>query len=88
MQFLLQSLFSTLASNKIVQGLEFLVITRLYSLRIMKNITPVIGKHNLVVDGVLASLVSRLEATDERYAVSTNIHCRVQRNLSAVRLDL
>ena len=54
----------------------------------MKNITPVIGKHNLVVDGVLASLVSRLEATDERYAVSTNIHCRVQRNLSAVRPDL
>ena len=56
MQFVLQTFFSTLASNKIFQDLEFLLITRLYSLGIVKNITPVIGKHNLVVDPVLASL--------------------------------
>ena len=56
MQFILQSLFSTLASNKIFQDLELLLITCLYSLRIVKNITPVIGKHNLVVYAMLASL--------------------------------
>ena len=56
MQFILQSLFSTLASNKIFQDLELLLITCLYSLRIVKNITPVIGKHNLVIYAMLASL--------------------------------
>ena len=74
MQFVSQTLFSTLTSNKIFQDLEFLLITRLYSLGIVKNITHVIGKHNLVVDAVLASLASCLEATDERYPVTTNIH--------------
>jgi hypothetical protein len=74
MHFVSQTLFSTLTSNKIFQDLEFLLITRLYSLGIVKNITPVIGKHNLVVDAVLASLASCLEATDKRYAVTTNIH--------------
>ena len=63
MQFVLQSLLSTLASNKTFQDLEFLLITRFYSLRIVKNITRVIGKHNLVVDAVLASLASCLETT-------------------------
>ena len=58
MQSVLQTRFSTLSSNKIFQDLEFLLITRLYSLRIVKNITRVIGKHNLVVDAMLASLVS------------------------------
>ena len=85
MQFVLQSLFSTLASNKIFQDLKFLLITRLYSLGIVKNITPVIGKHNLVVDTVLASLALYLAATDERYAVTTNIHRWVQCNLSDQR---
>ena len=74
MQLVLQSLLSTLASNKTLQDLEFLLITRFYSLRIVKNITPVIGKHNLIVDAVLASLASCLEATDEKYAVTTNVH--------------
>ena len=58
MQSVSKTLFSTLASNKIFQDLEFLLITRLYSLGIVKNITPVIGKHDLVVDAVLASLAS------------------------------
>ena len=58
MQSVSKMLFSTLASNKIFQDLEFLLITRLYSLGIVKNITPVIGKHDLVVDAVLASLAS------------------------------
>ena len=74
MHFVSQTLFSTLTSNKIFQDPEFLLITRLYSLGIVKNITLVIGKHNLVVDAVLASLASCLEATDKRYAVTTNIH--------------
>ena len=67
MQFLLQSLFSTLASNKIFQNLKFLLITRLDSLGIVKNIALVIGKHKLVIDAVLASLASCLEATDEKH---------------------
>ena len=87
MQFVLQTLFSTPASNKIFQDLEFLLITRLYSLGIMKNVTLVIGKYNLVVDAVLASLASSLEATDKRYAVTTNIYGRVKCNLLAVRPD-
>ena len=70
MQFVLQSLFSTLASNKIFQELESLFITRLDSLRIVENITFVIGEHNLVVDTMLASLASCLEATEERVPLS------------------
>ena len=88
MQFVLQTLVSTLAPNEFFQGLEFLLITCLYSLGIMKNITRVIGKHNLVVDAVLASLALCLKATDENYAVTTDVHCRVKCNLSAVRPDL
>ena len=69
MQFVFQSLFSTLASNKIFQDLELLLITRLYSLGIVKNVTWVIGEHKLVIDVVLASLTvaSCLEATDEKH---------------------
>ena len=88
MQFVFQSLFSTLASNKIFQDLKFLFITRLYSLGIVKNIARVIGKLNLIVDAVLASLASCLDATDEKYAATTNVHCRVKCNLSTVRLEL
>ena len=65
MQSVSQTIFSTLTPNEFFQGLEFLLITRLYSLGIMKDITPVVGKHNLVVDVVLASLASCLEATEE-----------------------
>ena len=57
-QFVLQPRFSTLASNKIFQDLESLLITCFNSLRIVKNIAPVIGKYNFVVDAVLASLYS------------------------------
>ena len=67
MQPVLQSRFFTFAPNEFFQDLEFLFITGLYSLRIVKNITIVIGEHNLVVDAVLASLASCLEATEEKY---------------------
>ena len=68
MQFVSQSLFSTLASNEFFQDLEFLFVTCLDSLRIVKNITLMIGEHKLVVDPVLASLAPCLEAaTDEKY---------------------
>ena len=56
MQFLSQVLFFTLASNKIFQDLKCLLVTRLDSLRIVKNIALVIGEHELVIDAVLASL--------------------------------
>ena len=74
MQFVSQTIFFTLALNKFVQDLKLLLITGLYSLGIVKNITRVIGKHNLVVDVLIPSLASLLEAIDERYAVTTNIH--------------
>ena len=56
MQFVLQSIFSTLASNKIFQDLESLLVARLDSLRIVKDITGVIGENKFVIDAVLASL--------------------------------
>ena len=67
MQFVSQSLFSTLALDKFFQGLEFIYARRLYSLRIVKNITLMIGEHKLVVDPVLASLDPCLEAAEEKY---------------------
>ena len=72
-QFVSQSLFSTLASNKIFQDLESLLIARLYSLGIMKNIARVIGKYYFVVDAVLASLASCLVENRHKHAV-TDIH--------------
>ena len=72
-QFVSQPLFSTLASNKIFQDLESLLITCFNSLRIVKNITLVIGEHNLVVDAVLASLASYLVENRHKHAV-TDIH--------------
>ena len=66
-QSVLQSVFSTLAVDKFLQDLEFLFVTRLDSLRIVKNITLVVGEDKLVVDPVLASLAVCLEATAERY---------------------
>ena len=56
MQFISQSLFSALASNEIFQDLEFVNATGLDSLRIVKDITRVIGKNEFVVDFMLASL--------------------------------
>ena len=67
MQSVLQSFFSTLAPNEFSQNLEFLFITGLYSLRIVKNIALVIGEYKLVVDAMLASLASYLEANGEKY---------------------
>ena len=67
MQSVSQLGFSTLALNEFFQDLEFLFITRLDSLRIVKNITLVVGEDKLVVDPVLASLAVCLEATAERY---------------------
>ena len=84
MQFILQTLFSTFAPNEFFQGLKFLFVTGLDSLRIVKNITCVIGEDKLIVDPVLASLPSCLEATNEKFAVTTNIHCRPKCNLSTV----
>ena len=67
MQFVLQSLLSTRASNKFFQDLEFFFVTRLDSLRVVKDITHMVGEHELVVDPVLASLAPCLEVTDEKY---------------------
>ena len=67
MQLVSQCLFSTLALNEFFQDLEFICATRLYSSRIVKNITPMIGEHKLVVDPVLASLDPCLEATEEKH---------------------
>ena len=72
-QFVFQAAFSTLASNKIFQYLESLLIACFNSLRIVKNITLVIGEHNLVVDAVLASLASCLVENRHKHAV-TDIH--------------
>ena len=56
MQFVSQSLFSTLASDEVFQDLEFVNATRLYSLRIVKDITRMIGEHEFIVDLVLTPL--------------------------------
>ena len=60
MQFVSQSLFSALASDEIFQDLEFVNATRLDSLRIVKDITRVIGENEFVIDFVLAPLASWL----------------------------
>jgi hypothetical protein len=57
-QFVSQTPFSTLALNEVFQGLDFLFVAGLDSLRIVKNIALVIGEHKFVVDAVLASLAS------------------------------
>jgi hypothetical protein len=66
MQSILQTLFSTLASNEFFQDIKFLFVTGLDSLRIVKNITLVIGEHKGIIDAVLAPLASCLEATKEK----------------------
>jgi hypothetical protein len=66
MQPVSQTLFSTLAPNEFFQGFELLFVASLDSLRIVKNITLMIGEHKCIVDAVLASLVSCLEATEEK----------------------
>jgi hypothetical protein len=67
MQFVLQSFRATLASNEFFQNLEFFYATRLNSTRIVKDVSRMIGEHNFIVDGVLASLRPRLEANKEEY---------------------
>lgn len=67
MQFGSQSPFSTLALNEFFQDVEFLYAARLDSLRIMKDITPMIGEHKFIVDIVLASLdPCSSKATEEK----------------------
>ena len=56
MQFVSQSLFSALASNKIFQDLEFVNATRLDSPGIVKDIARVIGEYEFVINLVLAPL--------------------------------
>ena len=56
MQFVSQHRFSALASNEIFQDIEFVNAARLYSFRIVKDITLVIGENEFVVDLVLAPL--------------------------------
>ena len=67
MQFVLQSFLATLALNKFFQNLEFFYATRLDSTRIVKDVSRMIGEHNFIVDGVLASLRPRLRADEEEY---------------------
>ena len=58
MLFVTHFLFSALASNEVFQDLEFVDATRLDSLRIVKDVTRMIGEHEFIVDLVLAPLVS------------------------------
>jgi len=67
MQFVSQFRFSTLASDEFFQDLNFPFVTCLDSLRVVKDITHMVGEHELVVDPVLASLAPCLEVTDEKY---------------------
>ena len=73
MQFVSQSFLATLALNEFFQNLEFFYATRLDSTRIVKDVTRMIGEHKFIVDGVLASLRSRLGANEEEYSI-THIH--------------
>lgn len=82
-QSIAQPPFSTLASNELLQNPEFVFATRLDSARVVKNVTGVIGEHELVVDCVLASLVVLWleEATRKRATIITNLDGRVKFNL-------
>ena len=80
MQFVLQSFLATLALNEFFQNLEFFYATRLDSTRIVKDVTRMIGEHKFIVDGVLASLRSRLGANEKEYSI-THIHWRVKFDL-------
>ena len=64
MQSKTQLLFSTLASNEVLQNPEFVYATCLDSARIVENVTLVIGEHKFVINAVLASLVPCLETTE------------------------
>jgi hypothetical protein len=43
-------------SNEVLHNLQFLVVSRLESAGIMKNITVMIGENKLVLNAVLATL--------------------------------
>ena len=65
MQSVSQPLLSTLAPDELLQDFEFLCTAGLDSTRIVKNITLMIGEHKFIVNTVLASLTSSLEAIEE-----------------------
>ena len=65
MQLVSQFLFLALASNEIFQDLEFVNAPRLDSLRIVKDITRMIGEHEFIVDLVLAPLAPLLTRATE-----------------------
>ena len=65
MQFVSQFPFSALASDEIFQDLEFVNATRLDSLRIVKDITRVIGENEFVINLVFAPLASWLARSTE-----------------------
>ena len=67
MQFISQSSFAALALNEVFQNLEFFYATRLDSTRIVKDVACMIGEHKFIVDGVLASLSSRLGGNEDEY---------------------
>ena len=67
MQSITQLLFATFVLNEFLQNPEFLRATCLDSTRIVKNVTLMVGQHEFVVDSVLASLGSCLEATEEKH---------------------
>jgi hypothetical protein len=59
-------------SNKVLHNLQFLVVSRLKSAGIMKNITVMIGENELVVNPVLATLCEGSVVTD-RWCGITNL---------------
>ena len=65
MQLVSQFHFLALASNEIFQDLEFVNAPRLDSLRIVKDITRMIGEHEFIVDLVLAPLAPLLTRATE-----------------------
>jgi len=56
MQSRLQYPFSRPVSNEILHDLQFLLATALKPAGIVKNVTVMIGEHEFILDGVLATL--------------------------------
>jgi hypothetical protein len=81
MQPIVQPPFFTLASNELLQNLEFLCATTLDSARVVKNVTRVIGEHKLIVDCVLASLIVPCLGQRKKTNIITNVNGRVKFNL-------
>jgi hypothetical protein len=86
MQSICQSRLSGFFSNKVLHNLQFLVVSRLKSAGIMKNITVMIGENELVINPVLATLCEGSVATDrlaDRWCGITNLHGWFEFNLVA-----